>query len=111
MKLNTFGTSPAAQTLYHLLEDQPIARRKISTILNSYTNQLLLITQIKDPKTVRICLALLRDYTLDRLSKRRGIETDIKTYTENLIVARYRSFSKGFDSVDAMRTTSFKKKN
>jgi len=93
-----FGKSAAAVKLAELVSKNPSARRKVSSLLSEYTNQLLTITQAKDPKTVQLCMSMLRDYTLSRVEKTH-IPHDIKTYTQNLVIARYRAYSHGFNDV------------
>jgi len=99
---NTFGKSLSAERLEELLENNPSARRKVSTLLSTYTNHLLLVTQAKNPSTVRLCMDLLRDYTLNRVDIKVNLSPDIRTYTKNVIIARYRAFRHGFDTVSKM---------
>jgi HD superfamily phosphodiesterase len=108
----TFGKTSAAVRLEQLVENNPTARRKISAILSEYTNQLLLIAQARDPRTVRLCMELLRDYTLRRFDVKKSLTDDMKTYSQNLVIARYRAFRKGFDSVNrAIEAAMNPKKN
>jgi len=95
----TFGKTSAAVRLEQLVENSPIARRKISAILSDYTNQLLLVTQARDPRTVHTCMELLRDYTLRRFDVKKHLTDEMRTYAQNVVVTRYRAFRKGFDSV------------
>lgn len=95
----TFGKSIAAERLEALLEYNPRARRKIASLLSVYTHQLLMITQAKDPRTVRLCMELLRDYTLRRLDVKSTITHEIRSYAKNIVLVRYRAFRKGFDYV------------
>lgn len=95
----SFGRTAAAVKLEQLVKDNPSARRKVTTLLSDYTNKLLIVTQAKDPETVRLCMEMLRDYTLRRLDVKQNIPPEVKTYTQNVIIARYRVFRKGFDDV------------
>jgi len=96
----TYGKTSAAMRLEELIENNPSARRKITSLLSEYTNQLLIITQARDPRTVRICMELLRDYTLRRIDVKKNLTEEIRTYAKNVVVARYRAFRKGFDAVN-----------
>ena len=107
----TFGKTLAAKRLEELLENNPSARRRVSTVLSEYTNQLLLITQAKDPRTVKLCMELLRDYTLRRLEVKRSLTPDMKTYSQNVVISRYRAFRKGFESVSRMLKATEGKKS
>jgi len=98
----TFGKTSAAQRLEQLMENNPTARRRISTVLSEYTNQLLLITQARDPRTVRLCMELLRDYTLRRIDVKKNLTPEMKTYSQNVVITRYRAFRNGFESVSRM---------
>lgn len=95
----SFGCSNSAVKLEQLVKDNSSARKKITTLLSDYTNKLLIVTQAKDPETVRLCMELLRDYTLRRLDVKQNIPSDVKTYTQNVIIARYRIFRKEFDDI------------
>lgn len=95
----TFGKTPAAIKLEQLVQNNPSARAKITALLSEYTNQLLLITQIKEPKTVRQCMAMLRDFNLKRLDTKTGLTDDMRTYAKNVVTCRYRVFRHGFDDV------------
>lgn len=107
----TFGKSVAAQRLEGLMANNPRARRKISTILSDYTNQLFNITTAKDARTIRICMELLRDYTLRRLDVKTGLTDEMRTYSQNLVIGRHRAFRRGFDEVfRAIQSKSPKKK-
>lgn len=94
----TFGKTAAALRLEELVENNPPIRRRISSLLSKYTNQLLLITQMRDPETVRVCMELLRDHTLNRLDSKH-LPTEILTYTKNIVITRYRAFRRGFEQV------------
>lgn len=96
----TFGKTNAAMRLEELLETNPAARRRVSAVLSDYTSKLLLVCHAKEPRTVRLCMELLRDYTLRRLDIKKGLTVEMKTYSQNLVVARYRAFRKGFDAVN-----------
>ena len=97
----TFGKTVAAQRFEYLLDSNPIARRKVSRIISKYTSQMLRIVSLKDPETVRLCLDLLREYTLNRIDKMKSIHynDDIKSYAKNVIIARYRDVRHGFDGL------------
>lgn len=97
----TFGKTVAAQRFEYLLNDNPTARRKISRIISKYTAQMLNIVSLKDPETVRLCLDLLRTYTLIRIDMMKSIRNDeaIRSYAKNVIIARYRDVRHGFDSL------------
>jgi predicted RNA-binding protein with PIN domain len=108
----TFGKTSAAQRLEQLVENSPTARRKISVILSDYTNQLLLVTQTRDPRTVRLCMELLRDYTLRRLDVKKHLTDEMRTYAQNVVITRYRAFRRGFDAVSrAIEAGEKQKKN
>jgi hypothetical protein len=98
----TFGKTSAAQRLEQLVENNPSARRRVTTVLSDYTNQLLLITQVKDPRTVRLCMELLRDYTLRRIEVKKTLTGEMKTYTQNVITTRYRAFRNGFECINKL---------
>jgi hypothetical protein len=95
----TFGSTPASIRLEQLVENCPPARRKVQTILSLYTNQLLQITQAREPGTVHLCMELLRDYTLRRIDVAKNLTEDMKTYTKNVVTTRYRVFLHCFDDV------------
>ncbi len=95
----TFGKTLAAQRLELLVKDAPSARRKISRILSSYTSKLVIIVGAKDPETVRLCMEMLRDYTLRRVDATKNLTNDMRTYSKNVIVYRHRVFRRTFDSL------------
>jgi hypothetical protein len=105
----TFGKTSAAQKLEQLLDNNPTARRRISAVLSEYTNQLLLITQAREPRTVRLCMELLRDYTLRRLDVKKNLTPEMRTYSQNVVVTRYRAFRNGFESVNKIIKATEKK--
>ncbi len=95
----TFGRTLAAQRLEILVENTPSARRKISRLLSSYTSNLFLITGAQNPETVRLCMEMLRDYTLRRVDVTKNLTDDMRTYTKNVIVYRYRVYRHTFDEL------------
>ena len=95
----TFGRTLAAQKLEELVSQSPSARRKISSLLSDYTNQLLQITMAKEPRTVRLCMEMLRDYTLRRLDVKTKLTDDIRSYAKNVVIYRHRVFRKEFDAI------------
>ena len=95
-----FGNSSAACRLEELVANAPLAQKYISKVLNGYTYQLLLITLIKEPRTVRLCMELLRDYTLQRFDVSKRLSPIQKTFAKNIVMLRYRAFRKGFDDVN-----------
>ncbi len=95
----TFGKTPAAQRLEILVKDTPSARRKISRLLSQYSSQLLKITAARDPEIVRLCMELLRDYTLRRIDIFQNMSRDIRTYAKNVVIYRHRVYSRTFDSL------------
>ncbi len=95
----TFGGTRAAQRLETLVENNPTARRKISALLSNYSRTLLLIVRVHDASTVRFCWQMLRDYTLNRLDKKTGLTEEMKTYTKNVIIYRYRVYLKEFNDL------------
>ena len=96
----TFGRTAAAVKLAELVEKSPTARRQISALLSLYTSQLLEVVQAKNPRTVRLCMELLRDYTLRRVEVKKNLTDDMKTYTKNVVITRYRAYRNGFDDVN-----------
>ena len=94
-----FGTSIAAQRLEKMLDKQPIARRKISTVFSQFTNKMFTIINTKDPETIRLCWALLKEHTLKRIDCKKGLSDDIRTYTKNVIMYRYRFFLHNFNNI------------
>jgi hypothetical protein len=107
----TFGKTAAAQKLEQLLENSPSARRRISSVLSAYTNQLLQIVQAREPRTVKLCMELLRNDTLHRIESNKNLSQDVKTYSQNVVMTRYRAFRNGFESVNKMIEAAQKKKS
>lgn len=105
----TFGKTPSAQKLEQLLENNPNARRRVSSVLSAYTNQLLQITQAREPRTVRLCMELLRNDMLRRLDRKKNLSEDMKTYSKNVVITRYRAFRNGFESVNRAIQAAAKK--
>lgn len=95
----TFGKTQASQTLETLVGESPCIRRKISSLLSDYSKKLLNITEIKDPETVRLLMALLRDNTLKRVDVKKNLNEEVKTFTKNVVVYRYRVFSTSYEKV------------
>jgi hypothetical protein len=95
----TFGNTPAAQTLETLLDDKPSARRKVSRLLSTYTSKLFNITGAKDPETVLVCMDLLREQTLKRVDIIKGVPKEVRSYTKNVIIYRYRVYRESFESL------------
>ena len=106
----TFGKTIAAQRLENLVADNPIARRRISTLVSKFTAQMLSIVSAKDPDTVRLCWELLRDYTLRRIDVKKHLTDDMKTYTKNVIISRYRIYCHNFDELVSIMESSKEKK-
>jgi len=96
----TFGKTIASQKLEELLSNNPSARKKISTLLSQFTKQMLNVIDInKNPETVHLCLELLKNYTLNRVDIKKNLTKDIRTYTKNVIVSRYRVYCRNFDEI------------
>lgn len=95
----TFGRTLAAQKLETLLEDKPLARRKVSRLLSEYTRQLFQVTGAKEPSTVKLCMELLRQHTLNRVDVLTGLPEDVRTYAKNVVVCRYRVYRHCFDEL------------
>lgn len=93
----TFGRTTAAYRLEKLVESNPTARRKISTLLSNYTEHVQKIISIKDPSTVNLCLELLRDYTLRRIDIKRNLSEDIRSYAKNVVISRHRVYIQNFN--------------
>jgi hypothetical protein len=87
----TFGRSPAAEMIEKLVVNNPPARRKISRLLSRYTRQLLEVTRVHDPGTVKLVMELLYKHNLRNVDAMK-IDADVKNYIKNLVVARYRVF-------------------
>lgn len=98
----TFGKTDASIRLEKLLDGNPAARRKISTLLSKYTNRLLLLTQAKDIDTVNLCLSLLKEHAIQCINSKENISDEIKSYTKNIIIMRYRAYQNGFSQVSDM---------
>lgn len=96
---NTFGSTLAAQKLERLLEDNPTARRKVSRLLSTYTNKLFNVTGAKDPETVKLCMSLLRDYTLARVDIQKNLDPKVRSYTKNVVTCRYRVYRESFEAL------------
>lgn len=95
----TFGKTVASKRLEKLLEGNPIAHRKVSRLLSTYSRTLFNITGAKDPETVLMCMELLREYTLKRVDKQKNLPPEICSYVKNLIVSRYRLYRKSFEAL------------
>jgi len=98
---NTFGRSPAAQELDRLLEKNPSARRKVSTLISQYTDKLLNISSIKDVPTALLCMSMLRDRTLERMDKKVNVSPEVVSYTKNVITAKYRVYAESYKFVSS----------
>ena len=95
-----FGKTKAAIALAEMVEENPTARRRISSLLSEFSHQMMTIVLAREPKTVIICLKLLRDYTIGRLDNTKSILPEkIKSYAKNVIVYRHRAFKAGFEYV------------
>lgn len=84
------------------MENNRGARRRISALFSEYTHHLLEVTQIKDPKTVRICMTMFRDGLLRRIEKETKFSTEMKAYAKNVIRHRYKAFSQGYESINTI---------
>ena len=98
----TFGRTQAAQRLETLLENSPSARRKVSSILSDFNYKLIRIISAKDPNTVKLCWALLRDYTLKRIDAKKGLTDDMRSYAKNVLIYRYRVYLHNFNDIVAL---------
>jgi len=94
---NTFGNTPAAQRLEILLQNNPLSRRKVSRLLNQYTYKLIRLAGLKDFKTVHTCMILLRNYALSLVDIQKNLDSEVRSYTKNLISCRYREYRKGYE--------------
>jgi ferritin-like protein len=99
---NTFGSTKAAETLETLVEKYPAARRRISTLLSQYTERLMKMTLMKDPSTVKLCMSLLRDFTIERIDKKQTLSKEMKTYAKNVVTGRYREYLSVYNEVVKM---------
>ena len=107
----TFGRTPAAQKLETLLDESPSARRKISRLLSNYTWQLYKITGAKDPETVRLCMEMLRDYTLRRIDITKDLSSAMRSHAKNVVICRYRVYRHCFyDLVPLLKKMESKEK-
>jgi hypothetical protein len=95
----TFGKTKAAEKLEILLDNNLVARRRITILLSKYTSQLLKITGIKDPDTVRLCMELVKNYTLNRVDIKKTLTPEIRSYVKNIILTRYRAYLHGFNDL------------
>ena len=95
----TFGKTLASQKMEVLLDNNPSARRKISRMLSQYTSHLLKITVARDSVTVLLCMELLRDFTLKRISVMKDIPDEVRSYARNVVISRYRVYRKCFESI------------
>jgi len=98
----TFGKSPAAQELERLLENNPIARRKITTLLSEYTDKLLKIAAMKDTDAGLLCMSLLRDHAHSRVDKKVNLSTEVRSYTKNVLTAKYRVYAETYKFVSSL---------
>jgi len=94
-----FGKNKAAQKLELLVKDNPSARRKISRLLSRYTEQLLLVVGVREPRTVRLCMEFLRDYNLKRIDIITNLSNDMRSYARNVVIGRYRLFYQEFNKL------------
>jgi predicted transcriptional regulator len=87
-----FGISTSAQRLEKLLNDNPIARRKISRMLSQYTSTMykILAGLSDDISVTYYCMELHRDYNLRRIDIMKNISDDIRSYAKNVVIGRYR---------------------
>ena len=106
---NTFGKTPAAFRLADLVENNPSARRKVSSLLSRYTSQMFEASEIKDPDTAKLCLHLLRNHALGLLELKPTLPSDVRSYAKNLVNARYRVFRKEYNYVIAVKQKQQKK--
>ena len=95
----SFGKSIAAQKLELLLQDNPSARRKITQLISRYTEQLLLVVGIQEPRTVRLCMEFLRDYNLKRIDIITNLTEDMRSYARNVVIGRYRVYYQEFNQL------------
>ena len=94
-----FGKTKAAIALADMVKDNNSARRFISSLLSEFSHQMMTIVLAREPKTVIICLKLLRDYTISRVNANKYLPDKIKSFTKNVIVYRHRAFKRGFEYV------------
>ena len=96
---NTFGRTLAAQKLEILLENNPSARRKISSILSEFTHRMFCIVNCKDKNIIRLCWGLLKKSTIERIYLKKGLTKEMQSYTVNIIVSRYRVYLRNFNDL------------
>lgn len=82
------------------MENNRGARRRVSALFSEYTHHLLEVTQIKDPKTVRICMAMFRDGLLRRIEKETKLSVEMQAYAKNVIRHRYKVFSREYETIN-----------
>jgi len=95
---NTFGRTIAAHKLEMLLEENPSARRKVSRLLSSYTNNLWNVIGVKSSDTILMCIDLIREQTLKRVDKIQNLTPEIRSYTKNVVTCRYRVYRQCFEN-------------
>ena len=88
----TFGKSIASQRLELLVSRDPIARRRITSLLSNFSANMQKILTIKDPDVVLLCWKLFRDYTINRINAKTTLSDDMRTYTKNVVTSRYREY-------------------
>jgi hypothetical protein len=108
MKLS-FGKNKASLRLVAIVENNPAARRRVSSILSEHTQQMMAIITARDPKVVRLCLKMLREYTIKRIDSVHHFSPEIKMYCKNVVIGRFRAHLNGFNTVIAMQDKAKKR--
>ena len=94
-----FGKTKAANRMELLGEMFPMDRRKVSSLLSRYTDQLYKVINTNiDASTTKLLLHLLCQYNLSRAEVMK-VHEDIRSYTKNLIKCRYRVFLSAYNNI------------
>ena len=106
---NSFGKTKASLRLEKLVSNNRSARRKVSSLLSEFTMQMMAIMLARDSGTVRLCLKLLRQHTINRIDIIKSLNNEIKMYTKNVVIGRYRAYLNGFNQVAIARSEQERK--
>ena len=97
----TLGDSPAAVTLAKLLNDKKTPRKRITSKLSRFNEDLTKIAKIKDITLSKKCAWFLRCDLIDYLDHLNTTK-EIKSYAKNVVCRQYRKYIQAYETVFAM---------
>ena len=104
-----FGSTVAAIRLAQMVEDNPKARRFVSSTLSEFNNLLMKAARGEDVKASRCLYILVRNEFIQRVDSS-STDPDVKSYLKNVLHTNYKKYKQGleyrYDAIKRIRKSS-----